>query len=201
MLCCPSSLLSAPMPRGCLYWQSMRATYAPGIQLPDSNPVPQRTNLFELSTPNAKTTNSAVLVPYQCWPSGAFLSACPACRWVYAAQENAPQGESMRRFDFGNIADTTKIMDSLQLRPSIHPFSLPSPLPCPTSALSKPSLIPQIATCHIWGYAKCLWLCGRPTSCAGGPPANRQIFCTQRAADPGYWLVARTSPSCKEHWR
>ena len=53
----------------------MRATYAPGIQLPDSNPVLQRTNLFELSTPNAKTTTSAILVP----PTNAgFLAlSCP----------------------------------------------------------------------------------------------------------------------------
>ena len=37
----------------------------------------------------------------------------------------------MRRFDFGNIADKTEMMDSLQLGSSIRPFSLPSPLPSP----------------------------------------------------------------------
>ena len=75
LLCCPSSLLSAPMPRGCLYWQSMHATCAPGIRPPDSNSVPQRTNLFELSTPNAKTTNSAMLVPPT--DAGLLVLSCP----------------------------------------------------------------------------------------------------------------------------
>ena len=180
----------------------MHATCAPGIQPPDSNSDPQRINLFVAQ--HSKCGNHKLrhtCTPYQCWPSGAFLSACPACRWVYVAQENALQGESMRRFDFRNIADTTEMIDSLRLGPSIHPFPLPSPLPRPTSHFSRPSLIPQIATRHNRGCAKCLWSCGRPTSYAGGPPANRQAFCTQRAADPGYWLVARTSPSCKERWR
>ena len=127
------------------------------------------------------------------------MSACPACRGVYVAQENALQAESMRRFDFGNNGDTTEMIDSLRLGPSIHPFSLPSPLPRPTFAFSRPSLIPQIGTRSIRGCAKCLWSCGRPTSCAGRPPANRQAFCTQRAADPGtgWWLepapVARSA--------
>ena len=40
--------------------------------------------------------------PYQCWPSGAFLSACPACRCVYVAHESASQEESMSRSDFRN---------------------------------------------------------------------------------------------------
>ena len=178
------------MPRGCLYWQSMRTTYALGIQLPDSNPVPQRTNLFELSTPNAKTTTSAILVtPYQCWLSGAFLSACLARRWVYVAQENALQGESMRRFHLRNIADTTEIMDSLQLGPSIHPFSLPYPLPCPTSAFSRPSLIPHCYAPHS-GLCKVLVVVWKANKMCGQTSGQSTSPSPQRAADPGYSLIA-----------
>ena len=89
----------------------------------------------------------------------------------------------MRRFDFPNNVDTTKIIDSLRLGPSIHPFPLPSPLPRPTCRFSRPSLIPQIATHCNRGCTKSLWSCRKPTSCAGGPLANRQAICTQRATD------------------
>ena len=95
----------------------------------------------------------------------------------------------MRRFDFRNIADTTEIMDSLQLGPSIHPFSLPYPLPRPTSAFSRPSLIPHRRAPHsglckvpvvVWKANK---LCGRTSGQSTSP-------FPQRAADPGYSLVA-----------
>ena len=106
----------------------------------------------------------------------------------------------MRKFDFQNIVDTTETINSLQLGPSIQRFPLPSPLPRLTSRFSRPSLIPQIATRRNQGCTKFLSSCGRPASYAGGPLANRQAFCTQRAMDPVNWLVARISPSCKECW-
>ena len=166
----------------------MRAPYAPGIQLQDSNSVPQRTNLFELSTPNAKTTTSATLVP----PTNAgFLAlSCPPAQLAAGFmlhKRMPPQGESMRRFHLRNIADMTEIMDSLQLGSSIHP--LPYPLPCPTSAFSRPSLIPHRRAPHsglckvrvvVWKANK---LCGRTSGQSISP-------FPQRTADPGYSLVA-----------
>ena len=98
-------------------------------------------------------------------------------------QENAPQGEFMRRFDFPNNANTIKMIDSLWLGPSVHPFPLPSPLPPPTSCFSRTSLIPQITMCYNQSCAKSMWSCGRPISYVGGPPANREAIYTQRAAD------------------
>ena len=144
----------------------MRAPYAPGIQLQDSNSVPQRTNLFELSTPNAKTTTSATLVPPT--NAGSLALSCPPAQLAAGFmlhKRMPPQGESMRRFHLRNIADMTEIMDSLQLGSSIHP--LPYPLPCPTSAFSRPSLIPHRRAPHsglckvpvvVWKANK---LCGR----------------------------------------
>ena len=117
------------------------------------------------------------------------MSACLACYWVYVAQENALQGESMRRFHLRSIADTTEIMDSLQLGPSIHPFSLRYPLPCPTSAFSRPSLIPHRRALHSGLYkvlvvmSKANKLCGRTSGQSTSP-------FPQRATDPGYSLVA-----------
>ena len=89
---CHSSLLSAPLPRGCLHWQSMRIICATGIQRPFSDSDPY--------CGNHKLRHACN--PYQCWPSGAFLSACPACHCVYVAHESAPQEESMRTSAFRN---------------------------------------------------------------------------------------------------
>ena len=89
---CPSSFLSAPMPRGCLYWQSMRVICTTGIQPPFQIPIH--------ICGNDKLRNACK--PYQCWPSGAFLSACPACHCVYVAHESALQKESISKSDFRN---------------------------------------------------------------------------------------------------
>ena len=86
-------------------------------------------------------------------------------------------------------------MDSLQLGPSIHP-----PSPCPTLSLAQPPpsrglLSYLIATRRIRGCAKCLWSCGRATSCAGGPPANRQALFPKGPRTPGtrWWPVERSA--------
>ena len=65
LFCCPSSLLSAPLPRGCLHWQSMCAICATGIQPP----------VFRFRSTYAETTNSAMLAT----PTNAGLLAlsCP----------------------------------------------------------------------------------------------------------------------------
>ena len=48
---------------------------------------------------------------------------------LYPLITRALQGESTRRFDFRNTADTPETIDTLRLGPYLQPFSLHSPLP------------------------------------------------------------------------
>ena len=48
---------------------------------------------------------------------------------LHSIPDNALQGESTRRFDFQNTADTPETIDTLRLGPYLQPFSLHSPLP------------------------------------------------------------------------
>ena len=108
-----------------------------------------------------------------------FLVRLPSCPWGLCCTRECATGRVYEKIRLREQCGYDKMIDSLRLGPSIHPFSLLSPLPRPTFAFLRPSLIPEIGTCQIRGCAKCLWSCGSPTSCAGGPPPNRQAFCTQ----------------------
>ena len=57
------------------------------------------------------------------------LCIAAGCRCLHSIPDNALQGESTRRFDFRNTADTPETIDTLRLGPYLQPFSLHSPLP------------------------------------------------------------------------
>ena len=57
------------------------------------------------------------------------LCIAAGCRCLQSIPDNALQGESTRRFDFRNTADTPETIDTLRLGPYLQPFSLHSPLP------------------------------------------------------------------------
>ena len=133
----------------------------------------------------AHTTATGLAVALETETPCPTLCIAAGCRCLHSIPDNALQGESTRRFDFRNTADTPKMIDTLRLDLTF------SPSPCTPLFLGYPGY-PGVP-----GY----WLVARTTpSCNVAAPFrscpyhNHQLALFLPRFYPAFTLMAPINP-------